>query len=62
MKRHNELSVDENRKSPLEEISRIDPKISFDNYRVLDSSIFILEDTNQSDLNGTPRWELMTRT
>ena len=54
---HNELSLDENGKSPLEKFSRTEAEIHCEDFHTWGCPIFVLEAQNQSGFTGTPIWE-----
>ena len=58
---HNELSLDEDGKSPLGKFSNIQSEIECDDFHTWGCPIFVLDARNQSGLTGTPKWELHSR-
>ena len=52
-KRHNELSLDENGKSPLEKFSRTTDEITCNDFHTWGCPVFVLVEANQSGLTGS---------
>ena len=55
-KSHNELSLDEDGKSPLEKVTGIKDEITCSDWYAWECPCFILAEENQSGLTGTPKW------
>ena len=57
--RYNKLSLDENRKIPLEKFSRVEDDICIDDFHIFRCLFFILDKENQYGGSGTPNWNLI---
>lgn len=55
-KRHNELSLNEQGKSPLELFSGINEEITCSDFHTWGCPVFVLDAANQSGFTGTPKW------
>ena len=60
-KRHNELSLDENGKSPLEKFSSTTDEITCNDFHTWGCPVFVLDEANQSGLTGSPKWDPRAR-
>lgn len=60
-KRLNDLALDENGESLLENFSCIKEETVCSNWHTWGCPVFILAEANQSGLDVTPQWELRTR-
>ena len=60
-KRHNELSLNENGKSPLELFSGIEDEITCKDFHTCGCPVFVLHESNQSGLTSTPKWDPRAR-
>ena len=54
-KRHNELSLDENGKSPLEKFSNTTDEITCNDFHTWGCPVFVLDEANQSGMTGSPK-------
>ena len=62
IKIHNELSLDKDRKSPLNGFSGVKTEICCDNFHTWVYPLFVLEDAKQSGLTRKPEWKPIVRT
>ena len=57
IKRHNELTLDEHGKSPLEKFSDTHDKLHCNDFHTWGCPIFVLKEADQSGIIGTLKWE-----
>ena len=60
-KYHNELSLDESGKSPLDKFTDTEAEIRCEDFHIWGYPMSILAEENQSGITGTPKWEPRAR-